>query len=79
MMNDDERVYFTMASVTDIHAYLLALSLPQSPERDAAITAYTDKLRVSLATVAAGFEQSEIPPYVRAVLALLAPRGQGDA
>ncbi len=64
MIPREYRDHYVMASITDVHAYLLALSLPHSD---------------SLTTVAAHFEQSDIPPFVRKVLALLAPKGQGDA
>lgn len=76
-MNDHWYALFT--SQTDTHAYLLALSLPPSPERDAVLAEYVDSVRASLTSTAAHFEQHEIPPYVSKVLALLAPRGQGDA
>jgi hypothetical protein len=65
------RDYALYSSVTDIHAYLLALSLPPSPERDAVVACFVASIRESLLEAREGSHPDSVPPYVAHVLALI--------
>lgn len=69
-ITDDQRIFASMASITVLETYLVALAQPQSTERDELLGSIRDAWLASMRRAAEFCGEDGTPPYVLALLAL---------